>query len=220
MKWFYRLSLFMLLLNLSSPMASASTQGILNLVGGLRCLAYALGWLMIVVLGLRYIVADNPSDRQDAKKGMIYVLVAVLVVRSACKMLQLYCDNVQTAVPGINCDYAMYCFPGCNAPTTTTVTTTTLTSSTTCTTMDPWQCCRHGGCDVWVNGLPPISYYLTHCRAFYWYTGSVIRYCICIDDAGPNNNCCPTTFGTGCDYKDDSAPVAPFADYCRSHCTT
>jgi hypothetical protein len=79
-------------------------------IGNLRRVAYALGWLMMVFMGLRWIIADSPNDRADAKKGMIYIVIGLLVVASACDLLSLYCTTAQSALPTFtDCDPSTYC---------------------------------------------------------------------------------------------------------------
>jgi len=95
--------------------ASAGTP--LPWVGNLRMVAYSLGWLMMVLMGVKWIVADSPNERADAKKSMIYVIIGLLVVASACGLLQIYCNNAaQSFCPGpscasFTCNPATYCGP-------------------------------------------------------------------------------------------------------------
>lgn len=76
--------------------SSASAQ--YDWIQSMKTLAYALGWLMMVIMGVKWIIADSPNERADAKKGMIYIVIGLLIVRSSCQILQLYCDNAHKAV--------------------------------------------------------------------------------------------------------------------------
>ncbi|MFH0859957.1 MAG: pilin [Candidatus Altiarchaeota archaeon] len=47
---------------------------------GLVTVAAALGVLMISIQGLKWVTSDTPQDRADAKKGLEYILIGLLVV--------------------------------------------------------------------------------------------------------------------------------------------
>ena len=70
---------------------SAMSGGVWN-PANLQTMAYALGLLMVVVQGLRYIIADSAQERADVKKGLIYVVVGLLVVSGYTNLTNLYCD--------------------------------------------------------------------------------------------------------------------------------
>ncbi|MBU0762444.1 MAG: pilin [Candidatus Altiarchaeota archaeon] len=75
----------------------ASPPPIPSWVGGLVSVAAALAWLMMVLLGIKWIVADSANERAEAKKGMIYVVLGLLVVASKCTILNLYKDTASKA---------------------------------------------------------------------------------------------------------------------------
>ncbi|MDD5112181.1 MAG: pilin [Candidatus Altiarchaeota archaeon] len=50
---------------------------------GLRTVASALGVLVISYAGIRWIMADSPQERDDAKKTIIYVIIGLLVVAAS-----------------------------------------------------------------------------------------------------------------------------------------
>ena len=67
-------------------------------VCGLQTLAGALGWVMMVIMGLKWIVAESPNERAEAKKGMLYIVIGLLIVASMRNLLQsLYCDTITKA---------------------------------------------------------------------------------------------------------------------------
>ena len=72
-------------------------------LASLATLAYALAWIMMVIMGMKWILADSPNERADAKKGMMYILIGLLVVRSANSLLQLYCDTANTTMGTFIC---------------------------------------------------------------------------------------------------------------------
>ena len=63
-------------------MASAFDSSLATTIGGMCQLADALGLLVISLMGGRWIIADSASERSEAKKGIIYVVVGLLVVHS------------------------------------------------------------------------------------------------------------------------------------------
>jgi hypothetical protein len=64
---------------------------------GLVPLANALGWLMMVLMGVKWILADSPNERADAKKGMIYIIIGLLLVASATSLVNMYCSMANSA---------------------------------------------------------------------------------------------------------------------------
>jgi hypothetical protein len=81
--------------------ATASTNFILPM----QTVAYSLAWLMMVVLGIKWIVSDSDNERNDAKKGMMYVMVAILVVASLCSLMCIYCLAAQQSMSAAGLTY-------------------------------------------------------------------------------------------------------------------
>ena len=109
MKLKARLPTILLILNLlvAAASASASTPDF-SWICSLKTVAYSLGWIMMVIMGIKWIIADSPNERADAKKGMIYIVIGLLVVKSAVQLIQLYCDNVAKAGITITCNTAQF----------------------------------------------------------------------------------------------------------------
>ncbi len=80
-------------------------------VGEFRTVALALGYLMMVLMGIKWIIADSPNDRADAKKGMMYVVIGLLLVASACSLLHLYESTAGASVSGFS--YSSWGSVGC-----------------------------------------------------------------------------------------------------------
>jgi hypothetical protein len=93
--------------------SSASAQWI----GELRYAVYALGWFMLIVLGFKWAVADSDGERADAKKGLIYIVIGILIARISCSLMCLYCTAAtQSLAAGglvFTCDMASIFCPGC-----------------------------------------------------------------------------------------------------------
>jgi L-lysine 2,3-aminomutase len=98
------------LLYISSAIVSATTGCTIN--HGLRAVALPAGWLFMVIQGLRWIAADSANERGDSKKGMIYIVIALLLVSSACSLMCVYCSAARQSlktVPGIVVDSIITC---------------------------------------------------------------------------------------------------------------
>jgi hypothetical protein len=74
----------------SPPAASAA-------VADLHVIASALGTLMMIIMGIRWIMADSPNERAEAKKGMMYIVLGLLVIASRTQFIQLYRDAASQA---------------------------------------------------------------------------------------------------------------------------
>ncbi|MBD3388237.1 MAG: hypothetical protein GF416_04085 [Candidatus Altiarchaeales archaeon] len=116
MKRISRISIFFFMVNIASLSASAATSDIVAWITSMKSVAYALGWIMLVILGIKWIIADSPNERADAKKGMIYVLIGLILVRAACSLLRLYCDTSSSALCAgpsgcgdFQCDPGVWC---------------------------------------------------------------------------------------------------------------
>lgn len=80
---------------------SPEGQEIFKLVKGLQDVAAALGVLMIAYSGARWIMADSPQDREDAKKTIIYVIIGLLIVSLTKDIVKaIYCQTLQSTSYG------------------------------------------------------------------------------------------------------------------------
>ena len=69
----------------------ASVAAIWN-PGNLQYVGYTLGILMVIIQGVRYITADSAQERSDVKKGLIYVVIGILVIKGYTSLTDFYCD--------------------------------------------------------------------------------------------------------------------------------
>jgi hypothetical protein len=70
-----------------SILSSTVSAQLDTLIGGMCQLADALGLLIISLMGARWMVADSAQERAEAKKGIIYVVVGLLVVHSMGRLI-------------------------------------------------------------------------------------------------------------------------------------
>ena len=76
-----------ILIVLFSQSASAQTW-----VNSLRQVVVALGWLMMIIMGIKWIMSDSANERAEAKKGMLYIVIGLLIINLSCNLLCIYCD--------------------------------------------------------------------------------------------------------------------------------
>ncbi|MFH1403162.1 MAG: hypothetical protein ABIH11_02715 [Candidatus Altiarchaeota archaeon] len=89
---------FQLLFLLSIISSTAASISLKDAVGSMCELADALGLLVIGIMGARWVIADSAQERSEAKKGIIYVVVGLLVVHSmGTLMTELYINPANAA---------------------------------------------------------------------------------------------------------------------------
>lgn len=95
-----RLFLFVLLVVLLVESVSAATAN-----EGLLTLAAALATCMIGVQGLRYLISEDPRGRAEAKKGIIWTIMGLLIAYLAVNIVcALYCYALTAAYgSGVTC---------------------------------------------------------------------------------------------------------------------
>ena len=68
---------------------------LLEIVDELPKVAGALGALMLGILGVKWVMSENPQEREDAKKGVTYVIIGLLLVSMATVLVDwLYCEHI------------------------------------------------------------------------------------------------------------------------------
>lgn len=98
----YRKLVVILILAFNVSAAGGGMDELNALNEGLVTVAAALGVLMISIQGLKWVTSETPQDRADAKKGIEYVLIGLLVVYlSGILVCGLY--GVALAPYGITC---------------------------------------------------------------------------------------------------------------------
>lgn len=72
---------------------------------GLLTAAAALGTLLIAVQGLRWIISESPQGRAEAKKGIIWTIIGLIIAYLAVNLVcGLYCHGLLMAYGGtISC---------------------------------------------------------------------------------------------------------------------
>ena len=153
----------------------AHAADILETVGGLNNLVYGiaagLAALMITLHAIRFKTADNPNDREEAKRGIINVILALLLIIVAGAVISVIYVKPPESEPATTTRVSTTHAPPSSTTTTTTLattSTTTITTTTTTTTIDPaklltatnlYKCIKNAGGQLVTN--PPTC---PHCR--------------------------------------------------------
>jgi hypothetical protein len=83
-----------------SPTLPEGMQEIWNLVDAVKTISSALGAVVITYAGIRWLVSESPSEREDAKKTIIYVVMALIVVSMTKELVDaIYCGTTNTLAP-------------------------------------------------------------------------------------------------------------------------
>ena len=80
----------------SALWVSATTPS--DIIQPMTRLIYALGWLMLTILGVKWVTAESTQERLDTKKGMVYIVVGLLIVRVICNLIAFYCQAAQNSM--------------------------------------------------------------------------------------------------------------------------
>lgn len=104
-----KIALFFVISVVFSTVSASSYIG--SMVPRLKVLAATLGWFLMILCGVRWIIADSPNDKADAKKGMMYIVVGMLLIAMYCSLVQLYCDTFMQTL-----DTSIVGVPTCNIP--------------------------------------------------------------------------------------------------------
>ena len=133
-----------LVITILSIAYQAYAANILETVGGLNNLVYGiaagLAALMITLHAVRWKTADNPNDREEAKRGMINVILALILIMVAGAVISAIYVKPPEVEPATTTRISTTRAPPTTVTTTTTLpttSTTTITTSTTTTTLDP-----------------------------------------------------------------------------------
>lgn len=98
---FYVVTLLLLATVVSAASVPPEMTEIWNLNDGIKQVGAALGMLVIAHAGLRWVTAESPQDRDDAKKTIIYVMMGLFVV-SQTKLIvdAVYCYTLESTTYG------------------------------------------------------------------------------------------------------------------------
>ena len=88
--------LALVLIGESQPAAAAPPPELNLLIDALFDVAAAMAVLVVAIQGLKFVTSETPADREEAKKGLIYVLMGLLVVFLAVRIVcGIYCYAIE-----------------------------------------------------------------------------------------------------------------------------
>jgi hypothetical protein len=81
-------------------LSCSSTCSYRDLVNGIVQVIYLaagiIGALMIVINGLRMVTSQDPNDRNAAKNGIIFVIIALIIIILAATLVGLFMNSAMT----------------------------------------------------------------------------------------------------------------------------
>ena len=107
----------LVLIGESQPAAAAPPPELNLLIDALFDVAAAMAVLLIAIQGLKFVTSETPADREEAKKGLIYVLMGLLVVFLAVRIVcGIYCYAIEAyespkGIQAIKCAGIEVCKP-------------------------------------------------------------------------------------------------------------
>jgi hypothetical protein len=58
----------------------------------LSTIGVPLAWFMAAYMGVKWIVSESPEERENARRGIIYIIIGVIILRTADSLtLYLFC---------------------------------------------------------------------------------------------------------------------------------
>jgi hypothetical protein len=77
--------------------STCSYRGLVNsIVNIIYLVAGILGALMIVINGLRMVTSQDPNDRSAAKNGIIFVIIALIIIILAATLVGVFLNSAMT----------------------------------------------------------------------------------------------------------------------------
>ncbi|MBU0762445.1 MAG: pilin [Candidatus Altiarchaeota archaeon] len=85
---------FFLAENVSAVCAATATDypAIGTIQGYLTEIGAPLAWLMMAMMGIRWVMSESPDDRENSRRGVIYVIIGLIMLKSALPFTEyLFC---------------------------------------------------------------------------------------------------------------------------------
>ncbi len=54
----------------------------------LKDVGWPIGFFMMVYMGIKWIISEGPEERENARRGVIYVVIGVLVLRTGVGLIE------------------------------------------------------------------------------------------------------------------------------------
>lgn len=69
------------------PLGSDLMKPVKNIKEFLEKISYPIGFFMIVYMGIKWIISEGPEDRENARRGVIYVVIGLILLKSAVELV-------------------------------------------------------------------------------------------------------------------------------------
>jgi hypothetical protein len=66
-------------ITLSPAVGRAFTEVIVSI----QTIGYPIGFIMMIYMGVRWFLAEGPEDRENARRGVIYIIIGIMLLRTA-----------------------------------------------------------------------------------------------------------------------------------------
>jgi len=70
------------------PLGSPIMAPIQNMINFLNTIAYPIGFFMIVYMGIKWIISEGPEDRENSRRGVIYVMIGLIMLKATFYLVE------------------------------------------------------------------------------------------------------------------------------------
>ncbi len=76
----------------ASATCYASIPAIDYMQDQLQAIGWPIGWFMVALMGIKWIISEGPEAREDARRGVIYVVIGLILLMTAESLtIMLFC---------------------------------------------------------------------------------------------------------------------------------
>ena len=74
--------IFFLSQNALAQCTAHITQDLRNVMDYLRQIGYPIAFFMMIYVSIKWITAEGPEDRENGRRGIIYIIIGILLLRT------------------------------------------------------------------------------------------------------------------------------------------
>ena len=74
--------IFFLSQNALAQCTAYITQDLRNVMDYLRQIGYPIAFFMMIYVSIKWITAEGPEDRENGRRGIIYIIIGILLLRT------------------------------------------------------------------------------------------------------------------------------------------
>lgn len=75
--------LVLLLVGTASAQCAVNIPAMNQTMQFFQLIGYPIAFFMMVYMGVKWVMADGPSDRENARRGIIYIIIGVILLRAS-----------------------------------------------------------------------------------------------------------------------------------------